>query len=196
MAFTERSRAAREAILAAARRRFTAEGYERTTIRTVAADAGLDPSMVMRYYGSKDGLFVAAVDVDPRLPDLADVPRADLGWVLARHFVGLWESDEAHETLLVLLRSAVSHPDAADRIRAVFTDQVLPLVRAATGGAADADLRAGLISTQVLGTALSRYVLRLPPVVALDADTLAATLAPLLQHLFTGPLTAPNRSPC
>jgi AcrR family transcriptional regulator len=63
MAFTERSRAARDAILTAARRRFTEEGYERTTIRTVAADAGIDPSMVMRYYGSKDGLFSAAVDV-------------------------------------------------------------------------------------------------------------------------------------
>lgn len=190
MAFTERSRAAREAILAAARRRFTEEGYGRTTIRMIAADAGLDPSMVMRYYGSKDGLFSAAADVDLRLPDMTDVPRADLGRVLARHFVNIWEGGTAGETLLILLRSAVSHAEAAARIRAVFTDQVVPLVRRATGDVPDAETRAGLISTHLLGTALCRYILRLPPVVAMDPDTLVATLEPSLQRFFTEPLTA------
>jgi AcrR family transcriptional regulator len=189
MAFTERSRAARDAILAAARRRFTDEGFERTTIRMVAADAGLDPSMVMRYYGSKEGLFSAAVGVDLRLPDPADLPRAELGAMLARHFVGVWEGDPADETLLILLRSAVSHAGAAARIREMFTDQVVPMVRRATGDAADAEVRAGLISTHLLGTALCRYVLRLPPVAAMEADTLVATLAPVLQHFFTGSLT-------
>lgn len=189
MAFTERSRAARDAILTAARRRFTEEGYERTTIRTVAADAGLDPSMVMRYYGSKDGLFSAAVDVDLRLPQLVDVPSDELGRVIARHFVGLWESDWGQGTLRILIRSATSHPEAADRVRAVFTEQVLPLIRKATGDRADAEVRAGLLSTQLLGTVLCRYILQLPPVVAMDAELLAATLAPALQRCLTGSLT-------
>ncbi len=69
MAFTKRSQPAREAILAAARRRFTRDGYERTTIRSVASDAGVDPAMVMRYYRSKEGLLGAAVDIDLHLPD-------------------------------------------------------------------------------------------------------------------------------
>jgi AcrR family transcriptional regulator len=189
MAFTERSRAAREAILAAARRRFTEEGYERTTIRMVAADAGLDPSMVMRYYGSKDGLFSAAVDVDLHLPDLTGVPPGELGRMIARHFVGIWESDWGRETLLILLRSAASsHAAAAERVRAVFTDQIVPLVRTATGDTADAEVRAGLLSTYLLGTVLCRYILALPPVVAMDADTLAAHVAPLLQRILTSPL--------
>ena len=189
MAFTERSRAAREAILAAARRRFTSEGYDRTTIRMVAADAGLDPSMVMRYYGSKEGLFSAALGVDLRLPDPADVPRGELGAMLARHFVKVWEGDPADETVLILLRSAISHAAAADRIREMFAGQVVPMVRRATGDAPDAEVRAGLISTHLLGTALTRYILRLPPVAGLDADTLVAVLGPVLQHFFTGPLT-------
>jgi AcrR family transcriptional regulator len=194
MAFTERSRAARDAILTAARRRFTEEGYERTTIRTVAADAGIDPSMVMRYYGSKDGLFSAAVDVDLHLPHLIDVPSHELGAVVARHFVELWESDWGQGTLLILIRSAASHPEAADRVRAVFTEQVIPLVRKATGDRADADVRAGLLSTHLLGTALCRYILRLPPVVTMDADALVAAMAPVLQHCLTGSLTESTRT--
>jgi AcrR family transcriptional regulator len=190
MAFTERSRAAREAILAAARRRFTEEGYERTTIRTVAADAGLDPSMVMRYYGSKEGLFSAAADIDLHLPDLTGVLPSQLGRTIARHFVEIWESNWGREVLLILLRSAASaHPGAAERVHAVFTGQIVPLVRAATGDAADAEARAGLLSTHLLGTVLTRYVVQFPPVVAMDADTLAATMAPVLQHILTGSLT-------
>jgi AcrR family transcriptional regulator len=189
MAFTERSRAAREAILSAARRRFTEEGYERTTIRTVAADAGLDPSMVMRYYGSKDGLFSAAADVDLRLPNLVDVRSPELGAVIAQHFVTLWESDWGQGTLLTLIRSAASHPEAAQRVRAVFAEQVIPLVREAVGDRADADVRAGLLSTHLLGTALCRYILRLPPIAAMDLDALVAAMAPVLQHCLTGALT-------
>ena len=193
MAFTERSRAAREAILTAARRRFTEEGYERTTIRMVAADAGLDPSMVMRYYGSKEGLFSAAVDVDLHLPDLTGVPTDELGQVIARHFVRVWESDWGRETLLILLRSAASsHATGAERVRAVFSGQVVPMVRTAIGDAVDTEVRAGLLSTQLLGTVLCRYILQLPPVVAMDAETLADSIAPLLQLILTGPLVVPG----
>lgn len=189
MVFTERSQPAREAILAAARVRFTDEGYERTTIRAVAADAGMDPSMVMRYYGSKEGLFAAAVDVDLRLPDPESSPD-QLGARLAWHFISVWEGETADEALPVLLRSAVTYPAAAERIRVVFLEQVLAVVRRATGNADDADVRAGLIASQVLGTALCRYVLRLPPVVAMDAAVLAAVLGPQLQRCLTGPLDA------
>lgn len=222
MAFTERSRASREAVLAAARRTFAERGYERTTVRVVAAAAGVDPSMVIRYFGSKDGLFAAAVQVDLGLPDLTSVPVAERGDVLARHFLHLWEGPETGEVLVVLLRSATTNDAAAAGLRAVFAGQVVALVaeldrvdqagavgRAGVGGAgvggtevgdvdgsgvggageadaarADVARRAGLIATQVLGTALTRYVLRLPPVVALTREEVVEALAPNLQSLL------------
>src|SRR5262249_9687 len=90
MAFTQRSGETRAAIVAGGRRGWGGDGYEGATIRAIASDAGIDPSMVMRYYGSKDGLFAAAIDVDLRLP-AADVPPERLGEVLVRHFFTMWE---------------------------------------------------------------------------------------------------------
>lgn len=178
MAFTQRSQQTRTAILAAARRCFAADGYERATIRAIASDAGIDPSMVMRYYGSKDGLFAAAVDVDLRLPDTGDIPRHQIGRTLVRHFFARWDSDEV---LVVLLRSALTNEAAAQRLRTIFAGQILEL--------ADDPTRAGLVATQMLGLALCRYVLRLPPVVAMDVDALVDALAPTLQRYLSEPLT-------
>ena len=75
------------AILAAARERFAADGYERTTIRAVAADVAIDPSMVMRYFGNKEGLFAAAADFDLQLPDLSGTPVEGIGSALVAHFL-------------------------------------------------------------------------------------------------------------
>src|SRR5215207_215214 len=111
-----RSDPTRARILEAARRRFAREGYDGTTIRAVAADADIDPSMVMRYYGSKDGLFAAAADVDLHLPDLAAVPRDQLGETLVRHWVARWEGGQSDELLIVLLRSAVTNERAAEQL--------------------------------------------------------------------------------
>lgn len=188
MAFTERSRAAREAILDAARRRFTEQGYDRTTIRAVALDAGVDPSMVMRYYGSKEGLFTSAVDVDLRLPDPGSVPLEQLGEVLARHFRLMWGEPGQESPLAVLLRSAVTHEDAAERLRGVFARQIAAMVRAATGDAPDADVRAGLLASHLLGIALTRYVLRIPPVVELDDERLVPFIAQSLRRILLDPL--------
>src|ERR1700752_4008352 len=117
MAFTQRSEETRSAILTAARRRFPDDGYERATIRAIAADAGIDPSMVMRYYGSKDGLFAAAVDVALQLPARDDLPPEGRGEILVRHFLRIWEGEGADDVLTVLLRSAVTNEAAADRMR-------------------------------------------------------------------------------
>ena len=184
MAFTGRSEPARTAILAAARQRFTRDGYERTTIRSVASDAGVDPSMVMRYYQSKEGLFSAAVDIDLHLPDVTGVPLDQVAGLLARHFVNRWEGDLADEAIMILLRSAVTNPAAAERMRTVFARQVMNLVRAATHDAPDSEFRAGMISTQLLGIALSRYILRLPPVANLDPHTLIEVVTPVLEHFL------------
>src|SRR5919201_1681541 len=88
-----RSDPTRAAILAAARDRFAADGYDRATIRAIAADAGIDPAMVMRYYGNKEKLFAAAASFDLRLPDLTGLPEAEYGQALVRHFLDRWESE-------------------------------------------------------------------------------------------------------
>ena len=193
MTARRRSDQTRAAILAAARRRFAADGFERTTIRAIAADAGIDPSMVMRYYGSKDGLFSAAADLDLQLPDLASVPREQLGETLVRHWVERWEGGSSDELLIVVFRSAITNEAAAERLRTVFGAQVAKAVATIVDDRAEAATRAGLVSTQMLGLALCRYILRLAPVVALDLDTLLATVSDTVQRYLTGPLTARAR---
>ena len=188
MAFTPRSEESRSAILDAARKRFGAEGFERTTIRAVAADAGIDPSMVMRYYGSKDGLFAAATDVELQLPDLTTVPRSGLGEALIRHWVELWEGDLAHESMIILLRSSITNEAAAKRLREVFIAQVIRAVSAMVEDPKEAATRAGLVSSQMLGLALTRYVLKLPPVVAIDREAIVAGVGPTIQRYLTGSL--------
>lgn len=179
-----RSDATRAAILSAARARFAAEGFRKATIRAIAADAAIDPSMVMRYFGSKDGLFAAAIDIDLDLPDLGAAEPDALGELLIRRFFAVWEEEPNSEVLLTLLRSSINDDAVGERIRAVFAEQVLPAVLR-FGDPADAPGRGGLIVTQLLGLALCRYVLRLPPVVALTREQIIADVAPTLQRYLT-----------
>lgn len=182
-----RSDATRAAILRAARERFAADGYERATIRAIAADARIDPSMVMRYYGSKEGLFAAAAEFDLRLPDLGAVPPDRLGETLARHFVRRWEGDE---TLAALLRAASTNPAAAERMRGVFAEQLAAEVARFGTDPATTARRAGLVASQILGLAFTRYIVGLPPVVEMAGDELVAWVAPTLQRYLTGPAPA------
>ena len=170
------------AILAAARERFAQSGFERATIRAIAADANIDPSMVMRYFGSKDQLFAAAVDFDLELPDFAGVDRDQLGARIVAYFMDRWERDEA---LVVLMRSATTNPEAAQRMREIFAGQLLPVIAKVNPNAPER--RAGLLGTQVLGLAMCRYILRLPPVVAMSRDEVVAWLGPTVQRYLVAP---------
>jgi AcrR family transcriptional regulator len=183
MAFTNRSLPARAAILGAARTRFATDGYDRTTVRAIAADAGVDPSMVIRYFGSKRHLFARAAEFDLRLPDLTAAPREQIGHVLASHLFDRWEGDDG---LQILLRTATTDDEAAERMRAIFAGQLAPQIAALTGDRATAATRAGLVATQALGTALCRYVLRLPPIVAMTPDEIITWIAPTFQRYLTG----------
>jgi AcrR family transcriptional regulator len=178
-----RSDRTKAAILAAARERFAADGYAKATIRAIATQAGIDPSMVMRYYGSKEKLLAAAAEFELELPDLTAIPPARWGDLLAHHLVERWERND---TLVALLRVATTQDFAAERMRSLFAGQVAPLVARIEPDPATATTRAGLLATQMLGLALTRYVLELPPVVALSPDEMAAWLAPVLQHYLTG----------
>jgi AcrR family transcriptional regulator len=171
-------------ILAAARERFAASGYEGATIRAIAADANIDPSMVMRYFGNKDRLFAAAAEFDLRFPDLSGIERSELGAAMVAHFLTRWEGDDA---LIVLLRSSTTNAEAAQRMAGIFAGQLLP---ALTKLAPDAPARrAGLIATQVLGMALCRFVLRLPPIVEMSRDDLVGWLGPTLQRYIDEPMS-------
>ncbi|WFE37648.1 TetR family transcriptional regulator [Micromonospora sp. WMMD998] len=187
---TRRSDATRAAILRAARARFAADGYERATIRAIAADARIDPAMVMRYYGSKEGLFAAAAEFDLHLPELAEVPPERLGETLARHFLRRWEADG---TLVALLRAASTNPGAADRMRDIFAGQLVAAVTRSGADPATAARRAGLVASQILGLALTRYVIRLPPVIDLDPEELVEWVGPTIQRYLTQPFT-PSRA--
>jgi AcrR family transcriptional regulator len=166
------------AILVAARERFGSAGFQAATIRAIAGDAGVDPAMVMRYYGSKDKLFAAAVEFDLRFPDYATTDPKRVGRSLVRHFLERWEGDEA---LVILLRSSATNGDAAQRMQEIFGTQLRPLV-ATLVPAEESAVRAGLIATQILGMALCRFVLRLPPVVAMTRDEIVEWLGPTIQR--------------
>ncbi|MBL1086480.1 TetR family transcriptional regulator [Streptomyces actinomycinicus] len=178
-----RSDRTKAAILRAARERFATQGYERTTIRAVASDAGIDPSMVMRYFGNKARLFDATLTIDLRLPDLTAVPTDELPQTLVRHFLKRWEGDPADDALLVLMRSAVTNEQAAARMHEIFAAQVAPALAAALGPELAAH-RAGLVAAQLLGLGLTRYLLRLPAVTTLTPDEIEAGLAPAIQAVL------------
>ncbi|HEY4019800.1 MAG TPA: TetR family transcriptional regulator [Pseudonocardiaceae bacterium] len=179
-----RSDATRAAILDAARHRFAADGFAKATIRAIAADANIDPSMVMRYYGNKDGLFAAAVDVDLGLVNIGSVEPERLGEALLRHALTVWEQPPASEILLTLLRSSITDDRAIAKLQQIFAGQVMPAVLR-IGDPEDAPRRAGLMATQVLGVALTRYILKLPPVVAMTPDELVASIGPTIQRYLT-----------
>ncbi|WP_284614683.1 TetR/AcrR family transcriptional regulator [Aquabacterium humicola] len=178
-----KSDATKAAILGAAREQFARHGYQGATIRAIAGAAAIDPAMVMRYFGNKEQLFAAAAEFDLQLPDLSALPRAEVGAALVAHFLQRWEADDS---LMALLRSAIANEAAAERMRRLFATQVAPaiagLVDEPRAGVA---ARAGLVATQMLGLALCRYLLKLPPVVALSRAEAARRIGPTLQaYLF------------
>ncbi|WP_328528776.1 TetR family transcriptional regulator [Nocardioides sp. NBC_00368] len=183
MTDTRRSGAeTRERILAVAREHFARRGYDRTTIRAIASEAQIDPSMVMRYFGSKEELFTAAASIDLALPDLTTVPEGDAGRVMTAHFVRTWDSEG---TLMALLRRAASDPQAAEQMRGIFATQVAAAVAPLCPDPAQAARRAALVATQLLGIALGRYVLDLPPIVEMDAEEIVEWVAPTIDRYLT-----------
>jgi len=184
---TRKSDRTRATILKAAQELFAELGYERTTVRDIAARAAIDPALVMRYFGSKDALFARATAIDLKLPDLTRTAPAQFGDTLIRHFLDIWEGLSSTGILTMLLRTSASDEDVAAKMRNVFAGQVLPML-ARVADPAEVATRAGLIATQLLGLALCRYVLKVPPVVAMTPERIIACFGPLLQRHITGEL--------
>ena len=174
----EKSDRTRAAIEEAARRLFAQHGFERTTIREIAAEAGINPGLVIRYFGSKDELFSLVAEPDLRLPDLSGMNPKKIGEALVGHFLDLWEGGSG---MAVLLRSAASNEAAADRIKQIFARQVFPVI-ASAGAPEKAPQRAGLVASQLLGLAMTRYILKLPPLVAMDRDFIVREVGKTVQR--------------
>jgi len=180
----------RELISAVARAQLAEHGYARTTFRTIARGAGVDPALVTHYFGTKQRLFAAVVelpyDVEAALPAVLAGDPASVGERFARAVVGILESD-AQTRFVGLVRAAATEPEAAQVVRELITTRVFAPV---TGqlGVADAQLRACLLGSQVVGLVMARYVVGVEPLAGLGRDDLARVLAPTFQRYLTGEL--------
>jgi AcrR family transcriptional regulator len=183
----------RRAILDAARTRFAAHGFGGTTLRAVAGDAGVDPALVLHFFGSKRDLFAAAVRPPvpfARIVEAAlDGPREEAGARVADLALGVLGDPAARDAMLALLRAASADPEAAAVLRDLLADEVYGPIAAGLG-VPDAPLRAALVGSQVVGLAVTRHVIGLPPLPATSPEVLRAVLAPVLQGHLTGPLPA------
>jgi AcrR family transcriptional regulator len=178
----KKSERTKTAILAAARAAFTERGYENTTIRAIASAAEVDPALVMRYFGSKKQLFAMAADFKLGAAFPPKIAHDDVGRTLADNYLRLWEGGEPG--LPLLLRSAASSEQAAERIREIFEKQTVPLI-AAISGKAGARERAALVVSQTLGMALCRYILKIPPLVSMPRERLVDAIGKTLQRYMT-----------
>jgi AcrR family transcriptional regulator len=181
----------REAILRAARAQFAQRGYEGATFRSIARDAGVDPALIAHFFGSKQELFVAAVECpfDPAevMPGVLAADLATLGARLARLFVETWDRAASRNPLIAMLRAATSNEQAARLFRQFIAHELMtPLARRIDGP--NAQLRASLVATQLAGLAIIRYVVKLEPLATEDAETVIAQLGATLQHLLTAEL--------
>jgi AcrR family transcriptional regulator len=183
--------ATRERIAEAARRLFAERGFDRTSMRAVAAAAGVDPALVHHYFGTKQRLFLEAVDfpIDAvRSLELLSVDDVDgVGERLVRFALQLWDDPVVLPRLLGVLRSAVTDAEAARMLAVLFTRQgPVQLVRGL--GSDQPDLRAELVGTQLVGLAVARHVLRVEPLASADHETIVAAIGPTMQRYLVGDL--------
>jgi len=181
----------RERIAEAARRLFAERGFDRTSVRAVAAEAGVDPALVHHYFGTKQRLFIEAVDfpIDAvRAIETLAVDDVELvGERLVRFALQLWDDPVVLPRLLGVLRSAVTDPQAAALLARLFTRQG-PIQLLHALGADQPDLRAELVGTQLVGLAVARHVLRVEPLASADHETIVAAVGPTMQRYLTGDL--------
>lgn len=179
----------RDAIVEEAKRQFGARGYRDTTLRSVAQGAGVDPKLVLHYFGSKQGLFAASVEL-PLAPEVVLTrvfagERAGVPERAARVLVGVMEDASIRDTFTALLRAAVSEPEAAEVIRGILTTQMLLPVAERVGGDRP-ELRAAMLASQLVGLVMARYVVGIPPLVAATTEELVAALTPVFRHYLEG----------
>jgi AcrR family transcriptional regulator len=186
----------REAVLAAARAQFGDKGFDGATIRGIATQAGVDPALVHHYFGSKDKLFLAAIQApeDPAriLPAVLAGGPENLGENMVRTLVRLWDGP-MRPAALALVRSAMSNEWTAKLLREFLVTQVLRRILATLDlPDAERDARGSLVASQLIGVVMARYVLRVEPLASATPDVLAAAVGPTLQRYLTGDVQLPG----
>jgi AcrR family transcriptional regulator len=175
----------RAEILDAARAEFSAKGYDASSLRAIARLAEVDPALVHHYFDGKAALFVEAMSIPVNPLLLIDAllagPREHVGERLAATFFDIWDSPEGRERLVALIRSAVSHEDAARMLREFLAREVFAKV-AMSMDVPQPDLRAGMAAAQMIGLAMMRYVIGFEPVVRASTEEIVALVAPTLQR--------------
>ena len=179
----------RVSILTAARASFAEQGFRGTTIRAVATAAGVDAALVHHYFGSKDDLFLAALEVpvDPRtvLPAVLDGDLETAAWRLLRTVLQVWDEPAARLQLAAIVRTGLASPMESNPLR----DGLLPMILGPLGArlpGPDPAHRAQLVATQMIGLLVARYVLAIEPLASLPRDEVVAWVAPNLQRYMTG----------
>ncbi len=179
-------------ILTAARRSFADKGFAGTTIRGVAGDAGVDPALVHHYFGAKDDLFLAALEipVDPRtlVPSVFDEGVEAAGERLVRLFLSVWDDPHTRLPLVALVRSSLVQEGPESLLQQGMLRMVLAPLRAVLPPD-EADRRVQLVISQLAGLVVTRYLLELEPLASMPAEELVAAVAPTLQRYLDGPLT-------
>jgi AcrR family transcriptional regulator len=181
----------RDAVLSSAKQRFATDGYEKTTLRAIAHDAHVDPSMVLYLFGSKAELFRESLRLilDPEVLVAALTGSADddpdIGTRMVRTYLRIWETPDTAASMRAMLQSATSNTDANDAFRAFMQNYVLTAVSGALGGGEQARLRAMLAASNLVGTAMLRYIIQVPPLATLSADEVVALIAPTVTRYLT-----------
>ena len=180
------SSGSREAILAAAREQFASDGYDGTTVRGIAAAAGVDPALVRHYFGGKEHLFVEvlALPIDPAeiVPHIVSGSPEGVGERLTRFFLETW--DRPDTPFVALLRSVTTNDQAAAMMREFISREVLGVI-ASTLELDQPQLRAALAGSQLVGLAMMRYVLKLEPVASMDRERLIPLVGPTIQRYLS-----------
>jgi AcrR family transcriptional regulator len=182
-------------VLDAARQVFAERGFDAATIRRIATTAGVDPALVHHYFGSKDQLFLAAVDApadpDELLPEVLATDRDELGAAVVRMALHVWDGP-ARPAGLALIRSAVANEWTAKLLREFLVSKVLRRVVGALGfDPAERAARASLVASQLIGMVMARHVLRLEPLASAAPESVVAAIGPTVQRYLTGDITFP-----
>lgn len=171
----------RDELITAARRRFAESGYDQASVRLIASDVGVDPSMVMHFFGSKEELFRAVIawpfDPDELVRAVVGPGPDGIGERFARTFFALWEDQATQQSLLAVFKSAVTHEASATLVREFLHDQLYHRLTVALGGD---DLRVDLAISQLLGIAVLRHVLKIEPLASASVEEVVAKIAPTL----------------
>ncbi|MGP3946986.1 MULTISPECIES: TetR/AcrR family transcriptional regulator [Streptomyces] len=179
---------ARDRILAAARNEFAERGYDKTSIRGIAKAAEVDPALVHHYFGTKEQVFEAAIELifAPAMaaPDAVHGSREGAGERMARFMFGIWENPVSRLPLLAVMRSALTNETAAAVLRGMIERRVL-LRMAGELDVPNPEFRAQLAAGHLIGIAMLRYVIRMEPMASAEVDDIVAMVGPTLQRYLT-----------